>query len=127
MNGNGPDNEDYYPTIVINILLNSILRDNSLSQHHPMVIDAIVSIFPTLYGVCICMYTYLHAYYILTVCDYQNILTDMTIGNTRTITGIYMIIAALRELAKWIGSHFRDWISLLFTPPTVTDGSGSVM
>ncbi|EAQ89620.1 hypothetical protein CHGG_06239 [Chaetomium globosum CBS 148.51] len=43
-----------------------------------------------------------------TICDYQDILTDMTISNTRTVTGMYMIIAALRELAKLIGTHFRD-------------------
>ncbi|KAL9624360.1 MAG: hypothetical protein Q9160_001322 [Pyrenula sp. 1 TL-2023] len=48
MKGLTPSNDEYYPTVVINTLLNSILRDHSLVQYHSAVIDAIVTIFKTL-------------------------------------------------------------------------------
>lgn len=48
MQGLTPSNEEYYPTVVINTLLQNILRENSLAQYHSAVIDAIVTIFKTL-------------------------------------------------------------------------------
>lgn len=48
MQGLTPSNEEYYPTVVINTLLQNILRENSLVQYHSAVIDAIVTIFKTL-------------------------------------------------------------------------------
>ena len=48
MSGLTPSNDEYYPTIVINTLLQSILRDHSLTQHHPQVVGAIIVIFRTL-------------------------------------------------------------------------------
>jgi serine/threonine-protein kinase mTOR len=48
MQGLTPSNEEYYPTVVINALMQNILRENSLSQYHSAVIDAIVTIFKTL-------------------------------------------------------------------------------
>ncbi|KAI0008367.1 FAT-domain-containing protein [Xylariaceae sp. FL0662B] len=47
MTGLTPSNKEYYPTVVINALLN-ILKDPSLLQHHAGVIEAIMSIFRTL-------------------------------------------------------------------------------
>lgn len=47
MTGLTPSNKEYYPTVVINALLH-ILKDNSLSTHHPAVIEAIMNIFRTL-------------------------------------------------------------------------------
>ncbi|KAI1637788.1 FAT-domain-containing protein [Biscogniauxia mediterranea] len=47
MTGLTPSNKEYYPTVVINSLLN-ILQDNSLAQHHAAVIEAIMNIFRTL-------------------------------------------------------------------------------
>ncbi|KAL0469619.1 phosphatidylinositol 3-kinase [Neurospora intermedia] len=47
MGGLTPSNEDYYPTVVINALL-QILKDQSLVQWHGNVVDAIMSIFITL-------------------------------------------------------------------------------
>ncbi|PQE20970.1 hypothetical protein CJF30_00002302 [Rutstroemia sp. NJR-2017a BBW] len=47
MTGLTPSNKEYFPTVVINALLN-ILKDPSLNQHHAMVIEAIMSIFRTL-------------------------------------------------------------------------------
>ncbi|KAK9480797.1 armadillo-type protein [Lipomyces japonicus] len=44
---NPSSSDDYYATVVINILLN-ILRDTSLGTHHTAVIQAIMSIFKTL-------------------------------------------------------------------------------
>ena len=48
MQGMKPDNEEYYPTVVFNTLLQNMLKDSSLHQHHSAVIDAIVTSFKTL-------------------------------------------------------------------------------
>ncbi|KAE8131038.1 armadillo-type protein [Aspergillus pseudotamarii] len=48
-----PSNEEYYPTVAIHTLLQNILRENSLTQYHSAVIDAIVTIFKTLSLKCI--------------------------------------------------------------------------
>lgn len=48
MQGLTPGNEEYYPTIVINTLLQTILADHTLVQYHSAVIDAIVTIFRTI-------------------------------------------------------------------------------
>ena len=48
MQGLTPSSEEYYPQVVMNTLLNNVLRDSSLSQYHNAVIEAIVSIFKTL-------------------------------------------------------------------------------
>ncbi|KAG6014979.1 hypothetical protein E4U54_004504, partial [Claviceps lovelessii] len=47
MNGLTPSNKEYFPTVVINALL-QILKDSSLLQHHAAVIEAIMNIFRTL-------------------------------------------------------------------------------
>ncbi|KAI0880026.1 FAT-domain-containing protein [Annulohypoxylon maeteangense] len=47
MTGLTPSNKEYYPTVVINALLN-ILKDHSLAAHHAAVIEAIMNIFRTL-------------------------------------------------------------------------------
>ncbi|KAI1098365.1 FAT-domain-containing protein [Jackrogersella minutella] len=47
MTGLTPSNKEYYPTVVINALLN-ILKDHSLASHHAAVIEAIMNIFRTL-------------------------------------------------------------------------------
>lgn len=47
MTGLTPSNKEYYPTVVINALLN-ILKDHSLVQYHAQVIEAIMNIFRTL-------------------------------------------------------------------------------
>ncbi|KAK6543250.1 phosphatidylinositol kinase- protein kinase tor1, variant 2 [Orbilia ellipsospora] len=47
MTGLTPSNEEYYPTVVINSLMN-MLKDQSLSTQHSAVIDAIMNIFKTL-------------------------------------------------------------------------------
>jgi FKBP12-rapamycin complex-associated protein len=52
MGGLTPSNKEYYPTVVINALL-QILRDSSLAQHHAVVIEAIMNIFRTLGLECI--------------------------------------------------------------------------
>ncbi|KKZ57818.1 FKBP12-rapamycin complex-associated protein [[Emmonsia] crescens] len=48
MQGLTPSNDEYYPTVVINTLLQNILNESSLAQYHSAVIDAIVTIFKTL-------------------------------------------------------------------------------
>ena len=48
MQGVTPASDEYYPQVVMNTLLNNVLKDSSLSQYHNAVIEAIVSIFKTL-------------------------------------------------------------------------------
>ncbi|KAL9017036.1 MAG: hypothetical protein Q9185_005638 [Variospora sp. 1 TL-2023] len=48
MQGLTPNNEEYYPTVVFNTLLQNVLKDASLAQYHSAVIDAIVTTFKTL-------------------------------------------------------------------------------
>ena len=48
MSGLTPDHEDYYPTVVMNTLMQTVLKDTSLAQYHSAVIEAIVTIFKTL-------------------------------------------------------------------------------
>ena len=48
MQGLTPSNEEYYPTVVMNTLMHNVLKDNSLSQYHSSVIEAVVTIFRTL-------------------------------------------------------------------------------
>lgn len=43
-----------------------------------------------------------------------DIYTDMLIGNTSTVSGIYTIVAVLRTIAAWIRGPFSDWMRLLF-------------
>lgn len=47
MTGLTPSNEEYYPTVVINSLMN-MLKDQSLNTQHSAVVDAIMNIFKTL-------------------------------------------------------------------------------
>lgn len=47
MQGMSPSNEEYYPTVVIGVLM-KILKDPSLSIHHSTVIQAIMHIFQTM-------------------------------------------------------------------------------
>jgi FKBP12-rapamycin complex-associated protein len=47
MTGLTPSSKEYFPTVVINALL-QILKDPSLAQHHALVIEAIMNIFRTL-------------------------------------------------------------------------------
>ncbi|KAL9028784.1 MAG: hypothetical protein Q9196_002897 [Gyalolechia fulgens] len=48
MQGLTPNNEEYYPTVVFNTLLQNVLKDASLAQYHSAVIGAIVTTFETL-------------------------------------------------------------------------------
>ena len=48
MQGLPPSNEEYYPTVVMNTLMQFILKDVSLAQYHSAVMEAIVRIFQSL-------------------------------------------------------------------------------
>jgi FKBP12-rapamycin complex-associated protein len=52
MTGLTPSNKEYFPTVVINALL-QILKDPSLVQHHAVVVEAIMQIFRTLNMECV--------------------------------------------------------------------------
>jgi len=53
MQGLTPSNEEYYPTVVINTLMQTILADHTLVTYHGSVIDAIVTIFKTIGMKCV--------------------------------------------------------------------------
>ncbi|KIW48583.1 uncharacterized protein PV06_01155 [Exophiala oligosperma] len=53
MSGLTPSNEEYYPTVVINTLMQTILADHTLAQYHSAVIDAVVTIFKTIGMKCV--------------------------------------------------------------------------
>jgi len=40
--------------------------------------------------------------------------TDVRFGDTRSVRGMYQILAALRHLADWIGNVFKPWAIRLF-------------
>ncbi|KAG9238765.1 armadillo-type protein [Amylocarpus encephaloides] len=52
MDGLTPSTKEYFPTVVINALL-QILKDQSLVQHHAVVVEAIMQIFRTLSMECV--------------------------------------------------------------------------
>ncbi|EHL03180.1 putative Phosphatidylinositol 3-kinase tor2 [Glarea lozoyensis 74030] len=52
MDGLTPSTKEYFPTVVINALL-QILKDQSLVQHHAVVVEAIMQIFRTLNMECV--------------------------------------------------------------------------
>ena len=39
---------------------------------------------------------------------------DISIGNTKSLIGLYTIVAVLRKLADWIEGPFQDWIASVF-------------
>lgn len=51
--GMTPANEDYYPKIVFQTLMQNVLRDPSLNSYHAAVVESIVNIFKTLGAKCI--------------------------------------------------------------------------
>ena len=48
MQGLPPSSEEYYPTVVMNTLMQLVLKDQSLAQYHSAVMEAIVKIFQSL-------------------------------------------------------------------------------
>lgn len=52
MKGVTPSNEEYYPTVVINTLMN-MLKDNTLKSHHSSVVESVMSIYATMGMKCV--------------------------------------------------------------------------
>ncbi|KAK4993720.1 phosphatidylinositol kinase-related protein kinase tor1 [Elasticomyces elasticus] len=52
MNGLTPSNEEYYPTVVINTLV-GMLKEPTLSPHHPAIVIAIMDIYTTMGMKCV--------------------------------------------------------------------------
>ncbi|KAI3571972.1 hypothetical protein IWW34DRAFT_765410 [Fusarium oxysporum f. sp. albedinis] len=54
-----------------------------------------------------------HDWKLLFACDRGNridIIGDIAIGDTKSIDGLFIIVAVLRRLASWIQSDFRSWL-----------------
>lgn len=59
-----------------------------------------------------------HEWKLMFACDRGSrieILGDVAIGNTQTVTGIYTILAVLLELGDWIQGPFQSWIDSVFS------------
>lgn len=52
MKGITPSNEDYYPTVVINTLMN-MLKDDTLKQYHSLAVEAVMNIYATMGMKCV--------------------------------------------------------------------------
>ncbi|KAJ2891596.1 hypothetical protein MKZ38_000187 [Zalerion maritima] len=55
-----------------------------------------------------------HEWKIFFACDRGDrleIIGDMSIGDTKTLLGLYTIISVLRELADWVEGPFRTWFA----------------
>ena len=97
MQGLTPSNEEYYPQVVMNVLMYNVLRDSSLSQYHTPVIEAIVSIFKTLGLKCV---TFLP----------QIIPTFNAVIQGAPINRLEHYFNQLAILASIVGEHIRPFV-----------------
>ncbi|KKY24120.1 putative phosphatidylinositol 3-kinase tor2 [Phaeomoniella chlamydospora] len=102
MQGLTPSNDEYYPTVVINTLLNTILKDNSLVQYHSAVIDAIVTIFKTLGLKCV---PFLH----------QIIPAFLTVIRSSSVSHLDSYFNQLSILVSIVKQHIRAFLPEMIT------------
>ncbi len=100
MQGLAPSNEDYFPTVVMNTLLQSVLKDPSLAQYHSAVIEAIVIIFKTLGLKCVPFLG-------------QIIPCFVTVIRSAPATRLELYFNQLAILVTIVGQHVRPYIDQL--------------
>ncbi|CDK26792.1 unnamed protein product [Kuraishia capsulata CBS 1993] len=100
MKGMSPSNEEYFPTVVINTLL-KILKDPSLSTHHPAVIQAIMHIFKTLGTKCVPFLK-------------QVIPGFARVARTCPLSMLEIYFQQLSDLVKIVRLHIRNYLSDIF-------------
>ena len=97
MQGLTPSNEEYYPQVVMNTLMHSVLQDSSLSQYHNAVVEAIVSIFKTLGLKCV---TFLP----------QIIPTFISVVHASPPNRLDQYFNQMAILASIVGQHIRPFL-----------------
>ena len=100
MQGLTPSNDEYYPQVVMNILMHNVLRDGSLTQYHAAVIEAIVSIFKTLGLKCVSFLP-------------QIIPTFITVIHVAQNQKLEQYFNQLAILASIVGQHIRPFLKNL--------------
>ena len=96
MQGLTPSNDEYYPQVVMNTLLNNVLKDGSLSQYHSAVIEAIVTIFKTLGLKCVSFLP-------------QIIPTFVSVIHAAQITRVEQYFNQLSILVSIVREHIRNY------------------
>lgn len=97
MQGLTPSNEEYYPQVVMNILMHNVLQDSSLAQYHHNVIEAIVTIFKTLGLKCV---TFLP----------QIIPTFISVIHSAPLNKLEQYFNQMAILISIVGQHFRPFV-----------------
>lgn len=100
MTGLGPSSEEYYPTVVVNTLMN-ILRDPSLGSHNTAVIQAIMYIFKTLGLKCVLFLP-------------QIIPGFLSVMRTCTPSMLEFYFQQLGILVSIVKQHIRNYLSDIF-------------
>ena len=98
MQGLTPTNEEYYPTVVMNTLMQTVLKDISLSQYHSAVIEAIVTVFKTLGLKCVPFLG-------------QIIPSFVAVIRNAPPTRLETYFSQLAVLVTIVGQHIRPFIS----------------
>lgn len=95
-----PSNEDYFPTVVMNTLLQTVLKDSSLAQYHSAVIEAIVIMFKTLGLKCVPFLG-------------QIVPTFVTVIRNAPATRLELYFNQVAILVSIVGTHMRPYIPQL--------------
>ena len=89
--------DEFMPTVVMNTLLHNVLKDNSLSQYHSAVIEAVVSIFKTLGLKCVPFLG-------------QIVPTFLTIIRSAPVVRLDLYFNQLAILVSVVRQHVRPWV-----------------
>lgn len=100
MQGLAPSNEDYFPTVVMNTLLQTVLKDSSLAQYHSAVIEAVVIMFKTLGLKCVPFLG-------------QIVPTFVTVIRNAPANRLELYFNQVAILVTIVGQHMRPYIDQL--------------
>lgn len=100
MQGLAPSNEDYFPTVVMNTLLQTVLKDSSLAQYHCAVIEAVVIMFKTLGLKCVPFLG-------------QIVPTFVMVIRNAPATRLELYFNQISILVTIVGQHMRPYIDQL--------------
>ena len=103
MQGLTPSNEDYYPTVVMNTLMQTILKDPSLTQFHPTVIEAIVSIFTALRLKCVPFLNQI-------IPSFSTVIRTASSASTARLDSYFNQLSILVSI---VGQHIRPFVEPL--------------
>jgi FKBP12-rapamycin complex-associated protein len=95
-----PSSEEYYPTVAIHALMR-ILRDSTLSQHHNMVVQAVMFIFRSLGMKCVPFLPHIIPHFLFAMRRGEDSLRD----------SLFQQLSSLVSLVK---SHIRNYLDGIF-------------